>query len=48
MTEVKQKKLSEIKGGGGISFGAGLLIAAGVVFVIGIVDGYLRPLKCNK
>ncbi len=24
------------------------LIAAGVTFVIGVIDGYLRPLKCNK
>ncbi len=24
------------------------LIAAGVTFIIGVVDGYLRPLKCNR
>ena len=33
--------------GGGISLGAGLLIGAGVVFLIGVIDGYIRPLKCN-
>ncbi len=24
------------------------LIAAGVTFIIGVIDGYLRPLKCNR
>ncbi len=24
------------------------LIAAGVTCIIGVVDGYLRPLKCNR
>ena len=24
------------------------LIAAGVTFIIGVIDGYVRPLKCNK
>ena len=23
------------------------IIIAGVTFIIGVVDGYLRPLKCN-
>ena len=46
MENLKEKELNEIKGGG-ISFGVGLLICAGVVFLIGAVDGYIRPLKCN-
>lgn len=33
--------------GGGISFGIGLLISAGVVFVVGVIDGYIRPLACR-
>ena len=33
--------------GGGMSFGIGALIGAGVVFLIGLLDGFVRPLKCN-
>ena len=40
-----KKELMKVHGGG---FGLGLLISAGVVFLIGVVDGYVRPLKCNK
>ena len=37
-------ELKKIQGGG---MGIGLLVAAGIIFVIGIIDGYVRPLKCN-
>jgi len=33
--------------GGGVSLGLGLLIAAGVIFLVGVIDGYVRPLGCN-
>lgn len=33
--------------GGAISLGGGFLIAAGIVFLIGVIDGFIRPLKCN-
>lgn len=46
MDKLNKKELMEISGGG-ISVGAGLLIVAGVVFLIGVIDGYVRPLKCN-
>ncbi len=42
-----ERELKEIKGGS-ISLGAGLLIVAGIVFIIGVIDGYVRPLKCNS
>lgn len=42
-----EKELREINGGS-ISLGLGLLIIAGVVFLAGVVDGYVRPLKCNR
>lgn len=45
--ELQTKELLNIRGGG-ISFGAIALIGAGVAFVIGIIDGFTRPLKCNK
>lgn len=46
MHNLTNNELKQIKGGG-ISVGAVLLIAAGVVFVIGVIDGYVRPLSCN-
>ena len=33
--------------GGAISFGVGASVIAGIIFIIGVIDGYVRPLKCN-
>ena len=33
--------------GGGINIGLWAGIAAGVTFIIGFIDGMVRPLKCN-
>ena len=33
--------------GGGISIGAIVGIATGITFLIGVIDGIVRPLKCN-
>lgn len=44
MKELKSKDLLNIDGGG---FGLALGIFAGVTFIIGVIDGYVRPLKCN-
>lgn len=44
--ELKKEDLKEINGGG-ISFGAGVLIGAGITFLIGLIDGYIRPLSCR-
>lgn len=35
--------------GGGVSTGVSVALAltAGIVFVIGVIDGYLRPLLCH-
>lgn len=41
-----KKELLQINGGG-ISIGVWTLIGAGVVFLIGVIDGFVRPLKCN-
>ena len=46
MQDLTMNELKQIKGGG-ISVGTGLLIAAGIVFLIGAIDGYVRPLGCN-
>ncbi len=44
MKELDRTELMKINGGG---FGIGLLIGAGIVLIAGIVDGFVRPLKCN-
>lgn len=46
MKNLNKNELLEINGGG-ITLGTGLLIGAGIVFLIGVIDGYVRPLRCN-
>lgn len=46
MKKIEKDELIKINGGG-MSVGLGLLIGAGVVFIIGLIDGFVRPLKCN-
>lgn len=45
MKELDNVKLHDITGGNKLA--VGLLIAAGVTFIIGVIDGYIRPLRCN-
>lgn len=46
MGKLKNNDLKKINGGG-VSATVGILIGAGIVFLIGLIDGYVRPLKCN-
>lgn len=40
-------ELTNVYGGKSASY-TGLLIVGGIItFIIGVIDGYLRPLKCN-
>ncbi len=45
MKELNDKELMTINGGFGL--GWGILIGAGITFIIGVIDGFVRPLKCN-
>lgn len=45
MKELSVKELNSISGGN--HFAIGLAIAAGITFIIGVIDGYVRPLRCN-
>lgn len=45
MKEINSQELHEINGGSHIAIG--LAIAAGITFLIGVIDGFVRPLKCN-
>lgn len=42
--ELKETELKKINGGG---MGLALLIGAGIIFLIGVIDGYVRPYKCR-
>lgn len=49
MMELNKKELSKIEGGGaGTAFALGCLFVGIVIFTIGVIDGYMRPLKCNS
>ena len=43
LTNSEMKNIS----GGGVNIGLWLGIGAGVSFLIGLIDGIIRPLKCN-
>ncbi len=45
MEKLNKKDLMSVNGGGILD--VGLLIGAGIVFIIGVIDGFMRPLKCN-
>ncbi len=45
MLELKQKELKEINGG--LSIWAIMGLIGGITFFIGVIDGFVRPLKCN-
>lgn len=48
MLELKNKEdLYAIKGGA-FSFGFIGSFISGVIFIIGLIDGYTRPLKCRR
>ena len=34
--------------GGAIKYGVYGLIGAAITFILGMIDGYLRPLACNR
>ena len=36
-----------VGGGSSGKIGIGIILAALGSFIVGIIDGYLRPLKCN-
>lgn len=46
MFDISTQEAKKITGGG-ITIGGWIGIGAAVVFVIGLIDGFVRPLKCN-
>lgn len=46
MKKINEKDLQDIQGGGLSVWGA-IGIGTIVTFLIGVIDGFVRPLKCN-
>lgn len=46
MRELRKEEMLNIKAEG-LSAGAIAAIGAGIVFVIGILDGFVRPFRCR-
>ncbi|MGN1338274.1 MAG: class IIb bacteriocin, lactobin A/cerein 7B family [Candidatus Coprovivens sp.] len=47
MKQLSEKELNNIEGGILKNFTAWGIIGAGVTFIIGIINGYIRPLPCR-
>lgn len=43
--ELSKNELLEVNGGIGAWAVVGII--AGIIFIVGAIDGYVRPLKCN-
>lgn len=46
MKKIEKENLKNVYGGG-FSFSLAALIGAGITFIIGVIDGYVRPLACR-
>lgn len=46
MKKLNDKELMNVEGGA-IKIGLIVGIAAGITFIVGLIDGIIRPLKCN-
>jgi len=47
MKTINEKELEQVQGGG-VSWGLFAGIAAAITFIVGIIDGYTNPTKCNN
>lgn len=46
MIEIQNEELKKINGGG-FNVGIAIAIAAGITFIVGVIDGIVRPLNCH-
>lgn len=46
MHRIKDEELKKIEAGG-FSLGLGLILGGIATFLIGLIDGYVRPLACK-
>ena len=47
MQELKIEELKNVDGGFDIGLGALAILSLGIPFVVGLIDGIVRPLPCN-
>jgi hypothetical protein len=47
MEKINKEELKQLDGGGLSLLGVAGIVA-GAVFLIGVIDGYVRPKKCNE
>lgn len=47
MINLEDEELKKVNGGG-LSLWGAIGIVTGVIFVIGVIDGFVRPLSCNE
>ena len=45
--KINDKELEKINGGGCFSWGIFSAVVAGVTFIVGLISGYVNPVKCN-
>ena len=43
-----EKELIKVTGGEASSLGIGAIIGGIATFIIGVIDGFLRPLSCHE
>lgn len=46
--KISNKNLEKIKGGASITVWGGVLIAAAIVFISGLIEGITNPPRCNN
>ncbi len=46
MKELSETELKTVQGGG-ISIGVAAVVTIGIAFLVGVLDGIIRPLKCH-
>lgn len=46
MNNLNKEEMLKINGGG-FNLGFWALIGSGIAFIVGIIDGFTRPYKCN-
>ncbi len=46
MIKMNNEELMKVEGGA-ISYGVAVGIGAGIIFLIGLVDGFMRPYRCR-
>ena len=47
MKKIEEKELSQIEGGG-FNWAICAGIVAGITIIIGVIDGFVNPQKCNN